>query len=68
MPRGAQRVLDLLRAADTPLGTGDIAEHLEWTRPTVLTRLRALQAEGLIEWSGTSTRDPRAVWSFKALP
>ncbi len=62
LPRGSQRVLDIMRASDRPLGTGDLAEALGLSRPAVMTRLRALQDENLIAWSGKSRKDPRAVW------
>jgi ATP-dependent DNA helicase RecG len=64
LPGGSQRVLDVLRSAPSPLGTGDVAEALGMSRPWTSNRLRALQEEGLVEWSGKSTRDPRAVWSL----
>lgn len=62
LPRGSQRVLELLRGAGRDLSTGDIAEALDLSRPATLTRLRALEAEELVRWSGMSTKDPRAVW------
>ncbi len=61
LPRGSQRVLELMRGAGRDLSTGDIAEGLDLSRPATLTRLRALEAEDLIR-SGKSTNDPRAVW------
>lgn len=62
LPRGSQRVLELLRGAGRDLSTGDIAEALDLSRPATLTRLRALEAEELVRWPGMSTEDPRAVW------
>ncbi|CAO5162012.1 Transcriptional regulator [Frankia sp. AiPs1] len=62
LPRGSQEVLDALRASGGPLGTGDLAAALGMSRPVVATRLKALESEGLIRWSGKSSRDPRAVW------
>lgn len=62
LPKDSQRVLDIMRASDRALGTGDIAEALEYSRPATTTRLRALEAEGLVRWSGKSPKDPRAVW------
>lgn len=64
LPQGSQLVLDALRRAGIPLGTGDLAELLSRSRPVVLTRLRALQDAGLIRWSGKSAKDPRAVWEL----
>ena len=63
LPDGSQRVLDAMRAADSQLGTGDIAEVLGMSRPALVKRLRALEEEGLIRWHGKSKRDPRAVWA-----
>jgi ATP-dependent DNA helicase RecG len=65
MPNGSQRVLDILRSASSPLGTGDVAEALGMSRPWTIARLRALRHEGLVTWSGKSARDPRAVWTLK---
>lgn len=62
LPSGSQRILDILRSAPNPLGTGDVAEALGMSRPWTIARLRALQTEGLVAWSGKSARDPRAVW------
>jgi ATP-dependent DNA helicase RecG len=62
LPSGSQRVLDVMRSADAALGTGQLAELLEWSRPATITRLRALEREALIIWSGKSPKDPRAVW------
>jgi ATP-dependent DNA helicase RecG len=62
LPIGSQLVLDTLRANDRPLSTGDIAENIGLSRPATATRLKALEAERLIRWSGKSTKDPRAVW------
>ncbi|MGA4690702.1 ATP-binding protein [Rhodococcus sp. AB351] len=65
LPQGSQEVLDALRVAGGPMGTGELATWLDLTRPTVLKRLRALEEEGLIEWIGASPRDPRAVWALR---
>jgi ATP-dependent DNA helicase RecG len=62
LPRGALRVLDVLRQARRPLGTGQIEELVGITRPTAIRHLRALREAGLVVWSGQSPRDPRAVW------
>jgi ATP-dependent DNA helicase RecG len=64
LPRGSQAVLDALRAAGTPLGTGDISELLHLSRPATQQRLRALAEHNLIRWSGKSPKDPRAVWEL----
>ncbi|MFY1634742.1 ATP-binding protein [Solwaraspora sp. WMMB335] len=62
MPNGSQQVLNALRAAGAPLGTGELVELLGLSRPYVLVRLKALESEGFVRWSGKSPRDPRAVW------
>lgn len=62
LPAGSERVLDLIRATQSQLGTGDIAESLGFARPTVKRRLDALEREGLIRWVGKSKKDPRAHW------
>lgn len=64
MPPGSQHVLDLMRASDVHLSTGDLAVAVGMSRPAVKTRLHALEAEGLIKWVGKSDHDPRAVWTL----
>ena len=63
LPKGSQDVLDLLRAARDPMGTGDIAASLTLSRPVILRRLRALEQAGLVRWTGKSQKDPRAAWT-----
>lgn len=46
LPAGSQQMLDTLRAATIPLGTGELAEVLGLSRPTVLRKLRALERQG----------------------
>ncbi|PWV73179.1 ATP-dependent DNA helicase RecG [Prauserella marina] len=65
LPSGSQRVLDVMRAAGAPLGTGDIESALSLSRPATLTRLRALEKEGFLRWVGKSPQDPRAVWELR---
>lgn len=62
LPPGAQKVLDLLRRAGRPLGTGQIADAAGVTRPTASRHLQRLQDAGLVAWEGQSPKDPRAVW------
>lgn len=64
LPSRSQEVLDLLRAAEQDLGTGEIVHLLGMSRPAVKARLDALAAEGLVRWIGKSERDPRAVWAL----
>ena len=62
LPPWSQDVLDALRQAGGESSTGDLAKALERTKPTVTTRLKALEKENLVEWVGQSPRDPRAIW------
>lgn len=64
LPRGSQAILDALRAAGTPLGTGDISDLAGLSRPATQQRLRALAQHDLIRWTGKSAKDPRAVWEL----
>lgn len=63
MPRGSVDTLNALRAASRPLGTGDLQAILGISRPTLVRQLNALRDEGLLEWSGKSAKDPRAMWT-----
>jgi len=62
LPPGARDVLRAINEAGR-LSTGDTMRVTRQARPTVLRHLRALEAEGLIEWVGQSTKDPRAYWT-----
>jgi ATP-dependent DNA helicase RecG len=62
LPTGARVVLDTLRRAGRPLGTGQVEDLVGMTRPTVLRHLNGLRDEGLVHWEGMSARDPRATW------
>lgn len=62
LPQRALVVLDELRKAPQPLGTGDLQEILGFSRPSMTKYLGALREEGLVEWQGKSANDPRAVW------
>lgn len=63
LPRGALSVVETLRRAGQPLGTGELQELLSVSRPTLTKYLASLKDENLILWSGKSPKDPRAVWS-----
>ena len=56
------RILDTLRRAQRPLGTGQVTELTGLARPTVLRHLNLLRDAGLVTWQGNSPRDPRATW------
>lgn len=65
LPPGSQQILDALRAAGrSGLGSGDVAQVLDLSRPATNRRLKALQDEGLVAWHGKSQRDPRAFWTL----
>jgi len=64
LPAGSQQVLNVLRTAGRPLGTGEIAEALEVSRPAAIRRLRALEDAGEVRWIGKSRNDPRAAWAL----
>ncbi|QIM15902.1 ArsR family transcriptional regulator [Leucobacter insecticola] len=59
---GAMRLLDTMRMAQRPLGTGQILELAGLARPTVIRHLQRLRDAGLITWQGDSPSDPRATW------
>ncbi|WP_204080284.1 ATP-binding protein [Mycobacterium riyadhense] len=67
LPKGSQAVLDLLRGAGAPMGTGEVADALKLSRPSATSRLQALRDEGLIQWIGKSPKDPRAAWTLAKL-
>ncbi len=62
LPGGAHGVLEVLRAAGRPLGTGEIAVGIGRQRPATLRALKALQEVGEVVWVGKSPKDPRATW------
>lgn len=59
---GATKIMDALRLAQRPLGTGQIIDLVDITRPTALRHLAQLRNAGLIVWEGASPTDPRATW------
>ncbi|WP_425321744.1 ATP-binding protein [Actinomyces faecalis] len=58
----AIRILDAMRLAQRPLGTGQIVDLVGLARPTVIRHLGRLRAAGLVVWEGSQARDPRATW------
>jgi ATP-dependent DNA helicase RecG len=62
LPKGAARILELIRQAGTPLKTGDVAALSGYSRPAVIRHLAALRGAGLVVWRGQSPRDPNATW------
>lgn len=61
----AMEILDSMRLAQRPLGTGQVVELTGLGRPTVLRHLTRLREAGLISWDGLSPRDPRATWRVR---
>jgi ATP-dependent DNA helicase RecG len=64
LPTGARDVLRFVREAGRA-STGEIVDASGRSRPVVLKQLRALEAAGLVSWSGHSRKDPRAYWSLR---
>ncbi|MGI8946909.1 MAG: ATP-binding protein [Ornithinimicrobium sp.] len=62
LPKGSTDLLNRLRQARQPLGTGQLVDLAQLSRPTVKKQLAALREQGLVEWDGRSEKDPRAVW------
>lgn len=62
LPTGALTVLDALRQAARPLGTGQVADLVGVARPTAGRHLQSLRDAGLVSWDGAATKDPRATW------
>lgn len=63
LPPDSRLILTMLRDAGR-LGTGDVIERLQVSRPVAIRRLTALRDAGLVEWVGNSPRDPRAFWQL----
>lgn len=64
LPRASRRILDEMRMLGKPLGTGQIAELADISRPTAVRALSALETEGLLTWEASreKTRGPRGAW------
>ncbi|TVR30534.1 MAG: transcriptional regulator [Nitriliruptor sp.] len=45
--------------------TGDLVSATGSSRPVVIRNLRVLEDAGVVEWIGTSPKDPRAYWRLK---
>jgi len=61
LPRGSERFVEYLSRAGR-VTTTQAVELLAASRPTVLRYLHDLAAQGLIEHTGTSLKDPRGYW------
>lgn len=62
----ARAVMGMLRDAGR-LSTGEVAEALDVSRPVAQRELSALREEGVVEWVGKSSRDPRAYWRLRSI-
>lgn len=65
LPERSREVMELIRN-EGALSTGDIAEAIDMSKPATLRRLNALKDVGLLDWTGKSAKDPRAVWRLKS--
>jgi len=64
LPKGARDLVRIVREAGRA-STGDLVEASGRSRPVVLRQLRALEAAGILTWTGHSQKDPRAYWSMR---
>lgn len=62
LPSKSEEVLNIIRLHPHGIGTGEVMEALNMTRPTANTRLKKLEEVGLIKREGRTPTDPRAVW------
>lgn len=62
--KSSRKVLSIMRLEGRPLGTGQVADLAGIARPTAGRALKALEEAGLVRWTGTSDRDPRATWQL----
>ncbi len=65
LPDEARAIMAALRESPR-LSTGEMSEALGLSRPATIRRLKALRDEGLIEWVGKGSKDPRAYWRLPA--
>lgn len=62
LPRHAEGALAALETSARPMSTGEVAEALGVSIPSVRRALQAMRGKGLVKWRGNGPRDPRAVW------
>jgi len=65
LPPTAVSIVQTMRQADTPLGTGQIAQLNGLSPVTAGRYLKQLRSEGLVSWQGMSPRDPQATWQLR---
>ena len=58
----ALTIIQAMRQAAVPLGTGQIAQLAGISNPTANRYLKQLQADGIVIWDRSSPRDPQATW------
>lgn len=63
LPIESRAVVEALRQVGR-LGTGDLAEIMQVSRPTAVRRLNAMRELRIISWVGRGARDPRAYWTL----
>lgn len=63
LPSETRAVVKALREAGR-LGTGDLAEIMQVSRPSAVRRLKAMRELRIIRWVGRSAKDPRAYWTL----
>ncbi|WP_396121570.1 winged helix-turn-helix domain-containing protein [Brevibacterium sp. p3-SID960] len=56
------KIFKAMRQAQRPLGTGQIAELVGMTRPTVLRHLTRMPDAEIVTWRGEQPKDPHATW------
>lgn len=62
LPRHAEGALAALETSARPMSTGEVAEALGVSIPSVRRALQVMRDKGLVKWRGNGPRDPRAVW------
>jgi ATP-dependent DNA helicase RecG len=62
LPAAATQIVQAMRLADTPLGTGQISQLAGISPQTSSKHLKQLREEGIVSWEGNSPRDPQATW------
>ncbi len=64
LPSGTRDLLRFIRQAGR-ISTGELTDGSGTSRPVVIRQLKALQNAGVIEWVGSSPKDPRAYWQLR---
>jgi len=64
LPEGSRDLARLIREAGRA-STGDLVSATGRSRPVVIRQLKALADSNVIEWVGSSPKDPRAYWRLR---